>query len=302
MNATGHMVLAQIAWDNMSSQTRSRVTQLLKDPNNPNAGLPTEANDDDMPDAADWMDDFKSVARKEHLPDDEGRYHFDDTPVGDSQYFPRDRSADTGVTYFNQQVGVLQNSSSSQDQCAEALRDILHLCGDIGAQPLHCVSRFNAEHPSGDKGGNDFKISWGGTGRYDTDLHALWDEGGAHASPRDPSKAVGLFPYVKRPMTDESRQFVENIASKLEHQYPSQQYTTQQLNDQNPQDWVDTLSQQADQVAYQGVNEGDQLSPDSPYRATVEKTMGSNVALAGYRLANLLNGMFDGSSAQAAAR
>jgi hypothetical protein len=100
-------------------------------------------------------------------------------------------------------------------------------------------------------------------------------------------------------MTDQSRQFVESIASKLEHQYPSQKYTTQQLNDQNPQHWVDTLSQQADQIAYQGATEGDQLSPDSPYLATVEKTMGSNVALAGYRLANLLNGMFDNSSAAA---
>ena len=63
------------------------------------------------------------------------------------------------------------------------MRWIIHEYGDIGAQPWHDAVLYDAQFPNGDGGGNAFKLNWGSTGMYDTDLHALADAGGAHPDP-----------------------------------------------------------------------------------------------------------------------
>lgn len=51
------------------------------------------------------------------------------------------------------------------------LRLLIHYVGDVH-QPLHAVTRYGKDFPTGDKGGNSFKItSKDGV----SNLHALWD-------------------------------------------------------------------------------------------------------------------------------
>ena len=53
-----------------------------------------------------------------------------------------------------------------------AFRMIVHLIGDL-VQPLHSMGRYNADYPTGDKGGNAFDLTY----RYGVDnLHSLWDK------------------------------------------------------------------------------------------------------------------------------
>lgn len=51
------------------------------------------------------------------------------------------------------------------------LRLLIHYVGDIH-QPLHAVSRYAKDFPTGDRGGNSFKIT---SKDGISNLHALWD-------------------------------------------------------------------------------------------------------------------------------
>ena len=51
------------------------------------------------------------------------------------------------------------------------MRLLIHYVGDIH-QPLHASSRFTAEFPNGDRGGNSFHLKRNGE---INELHALWD-------------------------------------------------------------------------------------------------------------------------------
>ena len=57
------------------------------------------------------------------------------------------------------------------DGLSTAMRLLLHYAGDVH-QPLHATARVDSDYPSGDRGGNDFKIpSVDGA----KNLHAAWD-------------------------------------------------------------------------------------------------------------------------------
>ena len=78
----------------------------------------------------------------------------------------------TILTYLPKQLTTLKESSDSRDR-AVALSWIIHLVGDLH-QPLHCASRFNADFPDGDQGGNLFVIQPSDSVRQ-IKLHAFWD-------------------------------------------------------------------------------------------------------------------------------
>ena len=52
-----------------------------------------------------------------------------------------------------------------------ALRLLIHYLGDIH-QPLHSMSRVDADFPAGDRGGNSFNLPTHYTAK---ELHAVWD-------------------------------------------------------------------------------------------------------------------------------
>ncbi len=54
------------------------------------------------------------------------------------------------------------------------MRLLIHYFGDIH-QPLHSTSRFTADYPNGDQGGNLFKIAPSGLDGEINNLHSVWD-------------------------------------------------------------------------------------------------------------------------------
>jgi hypothetical protein len=66
---------------------------------------------------------------------------------------------------------IMKYAKSEDEGKSLALRLIIHYMGDIH-QPLHSSNRYSKEHPTGDKGGNDFALK----GHYKAnELHAVWD-------------------------------------------------------------------------------------------------------------------------------
>lgn len=99
---------------------------------------------------------------------------------------------------------IKKYTKGDDDGKSLALRLLIHFMGDIH-QPLHCSDRYTAEHPKGDKGGNDFELN----NHYSApELHAVWDN--------------VIYQYhasVKRPFTEDSFAEQEEIAVELRNSF-----------------------------------------------------------------------------------
>ena len=297
MNSTGHMILFQMAYNNMTPQTQQRVSQILADPNNPEEnGYQTDQRDDDVPTAATYPDVYKQDARRDDLGDPKSYDHFYNFPIGDPQYTAgKTVPSPNAATQLASQIAILKDPSSSLDMQADALRWTTHLYGDIGAQPGHVVDYYSAQFPNGDGGGNRFNLTWGSAGKYDNNLHELLDEGGAGVNASGAEE--NNYKYLPDPLTADSRAWIENRAESLQQQFPRARFETQ-VQDQNPQDWVKTLSNEAVNI-WGEFTPGESVQPSDPRLAGIEQTMNQNVAIAAYRLADLCNQLYGSTSAVA---
>jgi S1/P1 Nuclease len=290
MNATGHMVVAKIAWDVMTPAARAAVTTLVKDPHNPVSGTSTSAQDSDTYTAACYMDDIRPTL---------GGLHFDDAYI-DKNGKPVNKPGVTpnSVTFCADNMAILTNPKSSTDQKAEALRYVMHLSGDLH-QPLHCVSQITTQNPDGDHGGNLFPIQWNNTDFHEcacghdheagvldnnqqqghgANLHSYWDS------------AAGEFPFMPRPLDSSNQSVLTNLVSKIEKQYPMSSFASSRVQDFNPKDWHDEGVALGSKDVYSGISPNQ--APSQAYEQKVVSDMNSEAALAGYRLGNFLNSVF----------
>lgn len=79
------------------------------------------------------------------------------------------KSVDSSDAYVS---AIQDHFSYESDQLSFALRLVIHYVGDIH-QPLHATAAVDPEYPSGDRGGNDEKVSPSVDGA--SNLHAVWD-------------------------------------------------------------------------------------------------------------------------------
>jgi len=161
---------------------------------------------------------------------------------------------------------LLSDSQATTQQKAQALAFLVHLVGDIH-QPLHCISRYSKELPQGDRGGNRFPIKYGKI----NNLHALWDHGASFSG----------NPHWHYPFSNKR---ISNIAKQISITYPKSNYVNE-LTDRQFDDWAQQCFNIAKTVAYQ-IPEN--TVPLSEYIKLVSSTSQQQFALAGYRLAQLL--------------
>jgi hypothetical protein len=146
----------------------------------------------------------------------------------------------------------------------------LHLVGDVH-QPLHATSRFTMALGGTDNGGNGVKIDCPAHVRClsATELHAFWDEllGPNSAKPKD----------------------VLNAAAQLPHADPS----AASISDEKA--WILESFQIAKSDVYKSPILGEPKGPSDitqPYEDSARTIAHQRIALAGARLANLLNAAF----------
>jgi hypothetical protein len=290
-NERGHMSVAYVAYKQLTPATRERVNVLLKlnpkyndwaatvSQQVPNAS----ADDKDLMIfmiAATWADQIKRDStytkdggqngnRPEGSPDPGKNtgyddllmhkyWHFIDTPFAtDGTTLPAipTPNAQERIALFR---GVLASTTADDALKSYDLTWLLHLVGDIH-QPLHASTRVSSTDPDGDAGGNLVKLDCA-----KCQLHAFWDDLlGKQSNLKTVTKAARKLP---KPNAE--------LAAK---------------SDEN--DWTAESFQEARQTAYSApIVAGDgPFTLTTQYKKNAGKLAKQRVALAGTRLANLLN-------------
>ena len=291
----GHMEIASVAYEALTPKARERVAALLKlNPSYENWIVGARRADRDrmaFMRAATWADAIKSdprygatdvqsaptAAQNLGYPDllRHAYWHFVDQPFSPDGTPLVPPSAPSAATQIPILRAALASAAASDDIKSYDLVWLLHLVGDVH-QPLHCVSRFDKADPAGDRGGNNVRITGNSQPpvcddpRYcpfgpPTALHAFFDDiagSGYGTAPIEAAAAKLPRPSAKAAAIDDAGVWIaEGLA----------------------------LARTKIYVTPIGVGDGP-FVVDAAYQAAAYDLGTRRIALAGARLANLLNG------------
>ncbi|HLL72859.1 MAG TPA: S1/P1 nuclease [Pyrinomonadaceae bacterium] len=280
---TGHMLVAQIAYLNLSPAAKARVDALLTTPQGKRplihlcAGYytPTCEKTYDPVTIAVWMDDFKG----DSLNDEYENWHyinykpfFDGIPVRTEVGAEPTNVLDR----LNWSINTLRKSTGRAKTDAEVLGFLYHLIGDVH-QPLHTLTRYSAKNPDGDAGGNGFSIQMPPEARI-RNLHSFWDAAGGRFG----------FESPRRPLGEADRARLLAWAQEIMKAHPVA--TMPAAKELEPLRWIEESNTIAREFAYVKVRDGE--APSTAYTQETQRISGERIALGGYRLAALLNSLF----------
>lgn len=272
----GHMMVAFIAFKRLNPKARAQAKKLLAIPINPSA---ISKHTKDFVNASHWADDVKRLPDFEFSPD----LHFIDNPFAtDGTTLPTDLPKhDNIVKGLETYVNILK-TGTDQNERAEALRFIIHFVGDIH-QPLHCATRVDANHPEGDRGGNDLSIETLDPAGHKkrVKLHSYWDGG------------IESFPKTGPNFTPPPLSQIPAAAAKATKGNPDTDPGLK-LNDPfNFSAWAEESKGFAQTDVYKSITSGQE--PSAAYKSASLKIARKRVAWGGYRLAALLNAIWPDS-------
>jgi hypothetical protein len=284
-HSQGHMMTAEIAWQNMTPAAKCRATLLLS--LNPmadtfrNAPGVADSNEALFVGASTWPDKIKSNSSGYRNDGDVPNgpnagvnvgyigdgdplmhkyWHFVDIPVPDDGTNPAAPSinAEERIKLFTATIGSV---GPTDELKSYDLTWLLHLVGDVH-QPLHNAAQYDPlfkRAPHSDAGGNAVKLNCCGG-----DLHTFWD-----AAPGDSdAEAVAIAAAAGLPPPP------PGLASETD-----------------PHQWVVESYQHAlSDVYVSPIGKGPgPFDLDQPYKDNALKVANAQIALGGVRLANLLN-------------
>jgi hypothetical protein len=306
---TGHKVVALIAWEDLTPKSRAAVTDLLKQ--HPRyekdllPGAPADESDEARARtafavAATWPDIVRSPANPMNHVANHPAWHYIDIPyILDGVTPPADKNDAPGphnaVEALTQCAGELKDAKVTPADKAVDLCWIEHLTGDIH-QPLHAVSLYSAKQPDGDRGGNQDMVLKDPRYRNTlTNLHLLWDSlpGDFKSEELCDFEAKGLRAdpnYSREKLKDMIAAADVSVWAKESHELAiSDVY----LNGKLQYAIAQSGGGGGGGAAGGGAN-GD-ATPGVPpgYLLNAEHVAMKRVALAGYRLADELNAIFD---------
>jgi hypothetical protein len=295
----GHMIIALIAWEDLTPKARAAVTDLLKQharyqkdllADLPQGATPEETDRYAFAIAATWPDLVRNPENPMHATYNHPAWHYIDIPYyrnlpPQAEAQPNGPGPHNAVEAFEKCVTELKDASVVPGERAVDICWIEHLTGDIH-QPLHAVSLYSPEHPQGDKGGNDDEVLRDPPyPNSRQNLHSIWDSlpGEFHAIALDRFEAMGIRaePSLSR----------EHLKSMLDnHDFMGWANESHQLAIQ----YVYLNGNLKTAVVHHGGEEDDNV-PGLPagYLAQAETVAVQRVALAGYRLADTLNAALD---------
>jgi hypothetical protein len=274
-NATGHRVIAAIAYDHLTAKARARVDELLRQHPDYGTLLPRDFRDAFLaasvwPDVIKGDNRFYDDTRANAVPTPllpgfptmmrHTNWHYVDFP------FSPDGTPLEPVKLPNaleQLQRILKERLTSYD-----LPWLIHVEGDVH-QPLHCVSRFTKSVPKGDAGGNQVFVIPG------RNLHAVWDDS---------------------PGTDASNEYVNRYASEVTAEFAAKLPEERRGGpraERDPKKWVEEGFELAQREVYTfGPETGTREHPlvlPAGYERHAKAIAKSRLALAGLRLAAVLN-------------
>lgn len=274
----GHVVVARIAWENMTPQARTRAIQILRAAP-PNSGLGRGFGVGSLSpqqqvrlfvSAGHWPDDIRNPNHPGHS-FDRGNRHFvnlfwiQNTDFGTIRPSNRPPFGDL----LSDMPGLRRAlTGPNQGDAAVSLAWIIHLVGDIH-QPLHSSSRITPLDEDGDRGGNDFRLA--GSSR---NLHSYWD---------------GVITRNHPPRQGESDDnYLLRVASDIASRNPRSQFQAA-LAITDVTAWARESLDLAQTRTYRPPLRRNQQPPVA-YNRSALAAAEPRAALAGYRLAAMLNG------------
>jgi hypothetical protein len=278
-NATGHRIIAAIAYERLNPGTRARVDLLLK--HHPDYATLLTRDSPPDPEARARAAFLAASVWPDHIKGD--RRFYDDTrkdatPTPLLPGFP-DMARHTNWHYYDipyapdgaqtekqpppnalSELRRLLRETGTSPRDAYDLPWLIHLAGDVH-QPLHCTSRFLKSQPKGDAGGNGVIVAPGGN------LHFFWDS------------AAG---------SDGSDAYITRFAAEVTHEYPVPRRLSK-----DPKKWIEEGFEIDKREVYSfGLESGSREHPielSQAYQANAKRQARERIALAGYRLAAVLN-------------
>lgn len=252
-NCLGHMVIANIAYQNLKPEVRTKVDTLV-------SFFQKEYPEvDSFIKLSCWPDMIRSQNITTFVD-----WHYINVPFSDDGTPLKNIVDKHNVVWaINNVEKVVKYSHVNIHERARFLAFLGHFLADIH-QPLHTVSRVSVENPDGDKGGNLYHVKYNGA---KMNLHQLWDKG------------LGLY---------ESNQTVEHakaISQSITTHYPHN-YFGEKLYDFNLDNWTKDGMQTSKQYVYKTPQN---QTPSAEYMMAGKKIVEQQTALAGYRMATILN-------------
>jgi len=183
------------------------------------------------------------------------------------------------LTVLNDSINTMLNKSANMTQKGFYFLILLHLMGDIH-QPLHNIQMFNQNYTKGDSGGNDIVIVYH---NISSNLHEFWDNL-CIMNPVNPSRPFSAYPSVAKAMNLLGAQYIANYTFSSDEINFNGNLTTI-IN------WMTESYGLAVQYAYAPNVLSNGNLTDS-YAANCVQVINRQVALAGVRLANVLNYLY----------
>lgn len=313
----GHMVVAEIAYRQLSASDRAKAVQVLKAAFAAGAdglhqfemdlttGAPAGASPDDLDHyifikAATWPDIIREETHPLHHEFHESSWHFINLPFvphGDTITPPQTPVPTPAgmepkdiISALRLCSGEFKSPATSKRVRAARLCFLLHMVGDIH-QPLHASAMFsNDKLPHGDQGGNKLLVRIpGDSSAHDrlTSIHSIFD---------------GLFGHDTRLNT------IVTFGERIDHTpglTPQAQQAQRGITD--PMEWAKESLKDAIEVAYlrghikalrgltveefhnqQAIKLSDVPVIGPHYESNAHPVGDRRVAISGYRLADLL--------------
>ncbi|MCB1827382.1 MAG: S1/P1 nuclease [Coxiellaceae bacterium] len=282
-DATGHIIVAQIAYNNLTPTAKADVNYLIGNTNFASnfpqftpyvysAPWPDYLKYSINPPAGKTMEIFNFLKTEtEH-------WHYDNQAYVIGNYQPQPLTPNNSVWAINYLVSDLKRliKSKNYSQAAYALVFMTHIVGDLH-QPLHNSDMYDSFFPNGDLGGNYYTIQ---TIYGNSELHSLWDESlGRFNDWPNYSPDAGYRPPLAN--VQATAQQFQNLCGSV--------------TDQNPADWHHESYLLVVDYVYPFNNP---LAPlvngtvSSQYIMQNRQIAAAQMCLAGKRLASVLNSLF----------
>jgi len=287
-DAAGHQVVAYIAWQQMTPETRDQVIRILRsapeDAQLSTFYMPYGSQSEDARRreffmiAATWADIIKDRGfQTRYNKYNNSNWHYFDTlwkekdgkvvllPSGNEGGHLMEKLAD---------LDKVIRSTSSDAEKAIAVAWLEHLIGDLH-QPLHASARvLGGDKDKGDQGGNLFSLTPKGA-KDKLNLHSFWDQILEQTSPNTTDAC--------------ENDYLRPIGDSIMKEYPYSSFQNR-LADNNFVMWEKESVDIATTEVYKDVKRYEM--PSDKYKKKSLRIARERLALAGYRLADLFNEVF----------
>lgn len=255
-NALGHMVVAQIAYEQLNPEVRKKVDKMVTDLGKEYPYITSFYQ------LGPWPDLLKIQKI-----DIYSHWHYTDLAFSmDGTALKNLDNTDNIVWAINQMEPIVANNKANVYERAKFLAFLVHVIADIH-QPLHTVSLISAKTPDGDKGGNLYFIKFPVSHPKTINLHKLWDQ--------------GIDVFIGETTFDK----VTSLSRQITALYP-EKYFDSKVTDLTPEHWADEGLQTSIATVYRTP---ENQIPSDNYLESGRLMAQQKAALAGYRLAKVLN-------------